>query len=78
MANFSPASSLGFFENQGPETIEELAQWDDRLIAHCRKLGLAARAMDTVRSGMLASTDYSGFDFPKEPVRIVVSALARA
>ena len=78
ISKFSRAQSSSFLENQGPETVEELARWDERLVSKLQLVGLASQAMDAMSSGMLLSTDYSGFDFPKEAIRVAVAALEKA
>ena len=48
------------------------------LVSKLQLVGLASQAMDAMSSGMLLSTDYSGFDFPKEAIRVAVAALEKA
>ncbi len=67
-------------ELQGPESLEELGQWDTFVAKKIVEFGSghAQRAMENMKFGLAVTTDYSGVDFPRESLRIVVPALAEA
>ena len=64
-----------FMERQGPETLQELMQWDFRyanILANSRKISLLK---ENLSRGLLVGTDFSGYDAPRECMRVMMSAL---
>ena len=66
-----------YMEHLGPESAEELGQWDDFVCSKLVNLGTAERALDTMKAGVVMYSDYSGMDFPREAARIAIPGLAR-
>jgi len=64
-----------FAENRGPESLEELAAWDEFVVGRLTQFGLASHALESLQRGLLVTTDHSGMEFPQESMRIIVLAL---
>ena len=72
-------TSASFDCNQGPQSKDELLAWDDRYANVAKTAGLAMFVLEMVDAnggGTLITTDYYGFDFPRESLRILVPKLA--
>ena len=65
-----------FMERQGPETLQDLMRWDFRyanILANSPKI---SQLKDNLGRGLLVATDFSGYDAPRECLRMMMSALA--
>ena len=61
----------------GPRTREEIVQWPVDIIMRARQAGERFNNMiDMLKEGFLATTDYSGYDCPRELVTQCCAALA--
>ena len=62
----------------GPNSIQELGQWDKTYAAVYKEHGLAARVVDNTKAGLLLYGDFSGYEAARECFRIFLPAVCAA
>jgi hypothetical protein len=67
-----------FLENRGPENLTELSQWDEFIVQKAMSAGLAGRMVEMLMGGCIMNSDYSGADFTRESVRIIMMSMYAA
>jgi hypothetical protein len=68
--------SLGMDQRLGPESAESLGCWDQTFARIFVQSGLARNLLHNLRFGGLATTDFSGYDSPRESWRVLLPAIA--
>ena len=76
MQGWCRAGSSFEVTSRGPESEKELAQWDSFIAERLMERGLAHQAVTTLAHGVVVHSDYSGFDFSREAIRLAVPMLA--
>ena len=69
--------NLCFEEEPGPRTTQELAEWDTHYAHKMLHNGLARALMHLGRGGLFFATDYSGYESPREGLRIQLAKLCQ-
>ena len=69
---------ISFLEDRGPESVAELGEWNQQFAEFLhRNQPYAEKFMCNIKRGFLVSSDFSGFDAPRECFRIMAPALAQ-
>ena len=66
-----------FLDDGGPDDLQRLATWDDKYMAIVMQSKLAGPLLRNMQRGLLVSTDFSGYDAPRECFRILSAALSK-
>ena len=61
--------------NPGPQTSQELGCWDKKLAGIMASTELGPRALRLLQHGALVYSDYSGYDSPRECLRVAMPTL---
>ena len=67
-----------FLESRGPETFEDVSGWQRNLATVLLSAKSAGTLLDNLKQGLLISTDFSGYDAPRECLRVMLGALSDA
>ena len=73
---FSRRASSFLDAREGPASLQELALWDIAFVKRLAMEGMAASVMDNLSRGLFVTSEFSGFDVPREATRIWTKALA--
>ena len=69
-------STNAFLElTRGPESATEVSEWDDFIVSKMVEANLIGPVLSNLAEGAIGCTDYSGTDFLRESIRIIVPAL---
>ena len=67
-----------FLDTSGPQTAEQLGKWDETFVQRVLQEDVFSSVlMQNMGRGWLVSSDFSGYDAPKEGSRILVQALRK-
>ena len=66
-----------FLEREGPEVVEELAEWHSWIIRELGRHGSIGNAKELLGSSALYYSDYSGIDMPAEALRVLLPEMAQ-
>ena len=64
-----------FLDSNGPTSAEELGAWDVRYVQKVLTQQHAPTLLQNMMRGVLATSDFSGYDAPRESCRIITEAL---
>ena len=64
-----------FLDNRGPESAEELGCWDDFVTNVLMEAGFFPQLSKNLGRGILVNSDFSGFDAPRESLRVMAAVL---
>ena len=67
-----------FLERRGPETIEDVTGWASNFATTLLETESASTLRENLQQGLLVTTDFSGYDAPRECLRVMLGALSTA